>query len=470
MKSNKQNKIKISKSGYKRSRFNWNHDVNTTFSWGEIQPTQCKMLIPGSKTTMSSQALIRLAPMVAPTFGRVKYKTYNQFVSIAEVMPNFDAMMAQEPIATGGGTQVPQSLPYVKNAILSSWVLQGARASVYFAIAGSYNGTQMTAQQAQQNGYYTQYYRTSPSAAPAANWTSHMNNLIVSGGPFSANPAQDAFNNSANGVLPEVNGITLALGRVGTTEGNIFGTTTPVVLGAKSIADLCPVVRSFNGTGGNIVKDYQKEVTFEGADYVIEGSFQNGNDTEYYAIAVELSDYGKRIRKVLQGCGYQINFTDDANVSILPLLATYKAYFDIFGLELYQGWETTWCAKAIKWIENAFIADCSNMFVRDGKAALATLDISNFGVPFMMNEIANMWYTDDVDYVSAHISKLGVSPLADVSGQAGYINVDGAGNVINNGLGLSVSLDDSTAGQYGVTGSQEDNGDSTFQHQAECDE
>lgn len=31
MKSNKQGKIKVNKSGYKRSKFNWSHDVNTTF-------------------------------------------------------------------------------------------------------------------------------------------------------------------------------------------------------------------------------------------------------------------------------------------------------------------------------------------------------------------------------------------------------------------------------------------------------
>ena len=123
MKSNKQGKIRVPKSGYKRSKFNWSHDVNTTFAWGEIQPTQCKMLIPGSKTTMSTQSLIRLAPMVVPTFGRVKYKTYNQFVSMAEIMPNFDAMMAQEPVSTSYGTQVPKQIPTVSLGVMSSLFL-----------------------------------------------------------------------------------------------------------------------------------------------------------------------------------------------------------------------------------------------------------------------------------------------------------------------------------------------------------
>ena len=104
MKTNKLKKIPVPKSGFKRSRFNWSHDVNTTFSWGEVQPTQCKLLIPNSKTTLSTQSLIRLAPMVAPTFGRVRYKTYNQFVKLAEIFPNWDALMAQEPKSTGYGT------------------------------------------------------------------------------------------------------------------------------------------------------------------------------------------------------------------------------------------------------------------------------------------------------------------------------------------------------------------------------
>ena len=69
MKTNRQKKIRLPKSGFNRSRFNWSHDVNTTFGWGEIQPTQCKLIVPNSKTMLSTQELVRLAPMVDPTFG-----------------------------------------------------------------------------------------------------------------------------------------------------------------------------------------------------------------------------------------------------------------------------------------------------------------------------------------------------------------------------------------------------------------
>lgn len=461
MKANKQAKISVPKSGFKRSRFNWSHDVNTTFSWGEIQPTQCKLLIPGSKTTMSTQSLIRLAPMVAPTFGRVKYKTYNQFVSIAEIMPNFDAMMAQEPKSTGYATRVPQSIPYVKLGPLVSNILYGARATLYFAD---------NATAASRGEYWTQY-RTAPNIVPNASdptcgdWYTHANRIFVSGGagPFDTGWSGDALNSASNGVMPNIGGMALRFKNFGTAYANTYGNSSNVILGSPSMADFCPVRRDYEAgapAGSPLsLKDYQREVTFESADYVLEGAYEySSGNTEYFAVAVELSDLGKRLRKVFQGCGYQIDFQSNLNVSILPLLAQYKAYFDIFGLELYQGWETTCAAKLIKDIENRFLDNMTDAFVRVSQGALATINNSNMGLAFIMTELANEWYTDDVDYVSAHIAKLGVSPSPSGIGAAGnFIDVDNNG--IQTTLNLSTTANDAmTDATTQVDATQLDNG------------
>lgn len=429
MKANKQSKIVVPKSGFKRSRFNWSHDVNTTYSWGEMQPTQCKLLIPGSKTTMDTQTLIRLAPMVAPTFGRVKYKTYNQFVSLAEIMPNFDAMMAQEPVSTAYATKVPTNLPSLLLGDLSTWVFQGARGTLYFAEAGTYDGQSMTAQQMADKGVYVTHYRNSPndtSSSAYAAWQAHAINLFGVSRPFAT--ASDVWNNAGNGVLPSIDGVVLRLQNFGTVYQSVFGANpspSQVVLGARSSSDLCPVIRSSNAAD-EFFPDYKREVTMDSADFVLEGSFNYDSSdptkVEYFALALELSDFGKRIRKILQGCGYQINLTSTAQVSILPLIATYKAYFDIFGLELYQGWETTYCAKLIKYIENNFAYSVRTNFVRSTSPSLATIDNSNLGIAFMLMEVANMWYTDDVDYVSAHLDKLAVSPAVDVGSTSGFLD------------------------------------------------
>lgn len=448
MKTNKQRKIAVPKSGFRRSRFNWSHDVNTTFSWGEVQPTQCKLLIPGSKTTMSTQSLIRLAPMVAPTFGRVKYKTYNQFVALSEVMPNFDAMMAREPKSTGFGTQIPSVIPYVKLGVLSANILHGARATLYFAD---------DATKAANGEYWTQY-RTAPNIVPNASdptcgdWYTHAARVIGSSSKPFDNYGPDVFNNAGNGVMPNVNGLVTHLYQFGAGYAVHGLNNLSVVLGTQTMADLCPVRRDYEAgapAGSPLsLKDYQAEVTFDSADYVLEGKFEySSGNFEYFALAVELSDFGKRLRKVLQGCGYQIDFQSNLEVSILPLLAQYKAYFDIFGLELFQGWETTYCAQLIKDIENRFQSNVTSRFQRQNKSGLATITNSNNGLAFLLIEVANEWYTDDVDYISAHLAKLAVSPNPNEAVTTGSF-IDVNSNGILQGLNLTETTADMTS--YGT--------------------
>ena len=61
-------------------------------------------------------------------------------------------------------------------------------------------------------------------------------------------------------------------------------------------------------------------------------------DKSVIHFAFRLSNFGKRLRKILMGLGYQIDFRAKNEVSILPLFAYYKAYFDSFGLTLYQNY------------------------------------------------------------------------------------------------------------------------------------
>ena len=361
MKANKQGKIKIKNSGFKRSHFNWAHDVNTTHTWGEIQPTQCKMLIPGSKTTMSTQDLIRLAPMVAPTFGRVKYKTFNQFVALSEIFPNFDAFMAQEPITKTGGTKVPNQIPSIKLGMLSSYVLLGAKASIYWTDLAN-----ATAKAGADAGIYHKEYKQ-------ANGTLTTKQTFIKS-IISTNLGAQVFislNDPLNNCVPEAGNIGTRVcfypsilsstGCNGSISGPFSGETggkrSRIPLGVTSLNGLFDYDPSLGEDWiARNVEACNREVTLASADYVIEFSVTDADSDVYYlAMAVELSDYGKRIRKILQGCGYQIDFSSSEYVSILPLMAQFKAYFDIFGLQLYQGWETTKCAKLASYIENEFI-------------------------------------------------------------------------------------------------------------------
>lgn len=458
MKTNKQSKIKIKNSGFKRSRFNWSHDVNTTHTWGEIQPTQCKLLIPGSKTTMSTQDLIRLAPMVAPTFGRVKYKTFNQFVACAEVFPNWDAFMAQEPVTKVGGTKVPTEVPFVSLAELSAYCLFGAKASIYWTPDPNATGKTQA-----DLGIYRKEYKQANGTLTATQTAKRS--LLLQSNKLVFSSISEPLNN----VAPDVGSIgtrvvmfpSLMDGHMSSAfSGEPAGKRTRIPLGFKNINDLFDYDPSLGEEWINEnVPDVAQEVTMSSADYVIEFTVTDAsNNINYFALAVELSDYGKRIRKIIQGCGYQIDFSSGQNVSILPLLAQYKAYFDVFGLQLYQGWETTKCAKLIQYIEQNFV----NSFTAAGTYVLPNTDSSNQTdmqkafCQFMIEELGNEFYTENADYVGAHISSLSVSPAAD---PGNFITVDSNGiktcyNTIDDG-GSTSMVDGARLSQHWA---EDDNG------------
>lgn len=450
-KTNNLSQIPVPKSGFKRSRFNWTHDVNTTFSWGEIQPTQCKLLVPNSKTTMSAQNLIRLAPLVAPTFGRVKYKTYNQFVGLSEIFPNLGSLLSQEPITTAYGTQVVKNLPSVKLGQLSAWVLFGARATLYYVDPDAPDpAAEMSA------GHYLTSYRkrslTTWSYPPIM--SSSLNHIHVAG--VYDDDSADVLSSATNGVLPDLGTRAKLYLHEIPALAEVFDAGDFVPLASKSANDWIPVDRGdlepkFSN-GFYVVGDYQSEVTFDSADYVIEFSVVYEGVTYYYALAFECSDFGKRMRKIIQGCGYQVDFGSKTYVSILPILAQYKAYFDVFGLQLYQGWETTYCSRLIKYIENNFIDFMAfghnGLSIVPNDSALDSINNSNCFLAFMLNEVGNEWYTDDVDYISAHQEKLAVSPKPDATP---FISVSSTGTIKS---GANITAPAST-GADGVSTSQE---------------
>ena len=181
------------------------------------------------------------------------------------------------------------------------------------------------------------------------------------------------------------------------TYASVFGNGYDgyLKLGCKSPNDLCPVRRDYEpdlDDGDLSVRSFQREVTFENADYVLEFHVFNDNDPDngvYGAIAFEFSDFGKRIRKIIQGCGAQLSLTISDRVSVLPLLAQYKAYFDVFGLQLYQGWETTWAYKWIKEFSLYFYEDINDFAPAHGTIYGNAANRKSH--MFMLLELADEW-------------------------------------------------------------------------------
>ena len=155
-------------------------------------------------------------------------------------------------------------------------------------------------------------------------------------------------------------------------------------------------------------------VSLSGADYVIT---KRGNSGRWYSFAFKLSDFGKRLRKILLGCEYQINFADNGGeLDALPLFAYFKAYYDTFGLTLLTNFDTTY---ARKWQTRAEFDNHVNFGddLRNG---------DDLAWRFI-NDLGNLWVTVSQDYVSAHIASTAVSPSIDMKSR--FIDVKMPSNI-----------------------------------------
>ena len=73
--------------GFSKKRYtrDMSFDNNTTFGFGEVQPLMCQFMLPDSDIKVSTKQLVRLSPLVAPSFARVNFVMYARFVTISVI-------------------------------------------------------------------------------------------------------------------------------------------------------------------------------------------------------------------------------------------------------------------------------------------------------------------------------------------------------------------------------------------------
>ena len=104
-----------------------------------------------------------------------------------------------------------------------------------------------------------------------------------------------------------------------------------------------------------------------------------------------------RLRKQLIGLGYGLNVRDNHRVSLAPLLAYYKAYFDRFGLTRDFSFLETHCFSVIKLIEDYKI-DFVSIFRQNSSHDKR---IRNTLFSFL-DDLSRVYYTSANDILSVH--------------------------------------------------------------------
>lgn len=115
----------------KRYRNKLSFDSNTSFGCGNLQPLFAKFCVKNTKLNINFGQLTRLAPLVVPSFARLKQINDFVFVPISHVMPSFEAFMSQSHVYGSTLNYVPDSLPCITNQALFN-ELVGRFAACYF--------------------------------------------------------------------------------------------------------------------------------------------------------------------------------------------------------------------------------------------------------------------------------------------------------------------------------------------------
>lgn len=403
MKNNLFKKIAIKVSNLRKTQLNFAHDVSTTAGFGELQQTTCKLVMPNSNGTTQSKTLVRFAPMVAPTFGRVRSKEYHTLVPVSDLSKNIPALLAQGRVARGSNIFEPQFLPHMTLGYLSRYCLVGAEVSMYRQYGDG----------GDDNALSTYFIGSSEAGAD----TMHGQNSWID--DYIQENAHSVEFSGFVGTLMNVDFFTRdwAISKVHQTQQDYRGTLWIPIRNknAKTLFGVGSreVVRHTSGGQDVVVTEYyEHSVPLESADLLY--SFRHNGI--WYTLAFRLSSFGKRLRKAIVGAGYQVNLSSTAPVEIMSLFATWKAYFDLFGLTQYDNYEVTNLAQVTTHMDFHNITNFDSLF---NESAFCRF----------MVDLGNMWYTDAQDFVSAHQKSTAISPSFGLSRQ--FIDVTGGPNTAN---------------------------------------
>lgn len=418
----------------KKSHFNFNHDNNTTYSWGEVQPLMGKLMLPDSTINVKDEQLIRVAPMVVPTFGRVKIKNIVHFIPCQEIWPNWDAMLSQTKVSRStidnsnpsASTYVPKKVPYVNNNLLAAFCLVGAKVNLYVSGAvGSAN----------ENTWYCA--RNTGTWATPAGWATYT----TAGRKclYTILDIANTDNPTTSNITPfNYNGFVYYVRRLirnHTTGTPIITLTAADVLKIPTISTMTPTaLANANGQGythsanneerGTYGSVPDEHVSFDGSDLIweydgisgtgITSAERAGNtdvspvegieDTSFdgckIRLVFKLSSFGKRLRKILIGLNYDVNLDNDDEVSILPLIGYYKAWWDKFAPERYKNFYETNAWKLIQ-------ACMSGASGADIVTWLNNTNSSNLKDYFrgFMADLGTLFATEKMDAISAATDK-----------------------------------------------------------------
>ena len=253
-----------------------NHHVNTTCEFGIPQPIFCRFMQEDDKVRYKNHELVRFNSLVAPTFGECNSINVARFVPMCDIFPAYDALLSQQPIKPGISrtSYIPTSYPVTTNSILVLWLM---------------------------NFCYIEAWNKAGEKIPLSSF------------PGSDNPARLKY--LYRRLLDWFSGKNLI------TNGSVNF-----------------LYERYNAFFQGGFHEYASEhLTLENADYIFFNPSYDGDisidsfpDDGLCCLTFHFTQAGKRIATIFRGLGYNLEPTNCDKVNVLPLLAYYKAWFDLY--------------------------------------------------------------------------------------------------------------------------------------------
>lgn len=391
--SNKQSigRIASKTANRSRSKFPLSADTYTSCGFGEVTPVLFQKCEHNTQNEVSHDCLVRLAPLLAPTRTKVGVRLTTKFVGMSELTENYGFLMADKPVSRADKVFVPKNLPHIPWNVLSSMVMIGSSVTLYM-FSNANDDYEPTCD--------SRLYRAHHDLTNLSSGFVSLSKVLCDTDDTSAASLNDniLFTTSPSENIRAP--FDVGENRPFLNFGRLFGLDSELwlpIAGANSFATLFDMGQ---GSGDNL--EYTREVTLEGADFVIVNKITRGDSSRLVAAAIRLSSFGQRLRKAIIGVGEELNFYSSAPKTMMPLFALYKAWYDSYAPQLYENWTKTAAYRLLFAYEKDNASDFSDY-----------LDNSQtFGYPQLMEfflDLGNLWYTEEQDIVTAHIRELAVS-------------------------------------------------------------
>ena len=241
--------------------------------------------------------------MPLPTFGDLRLRNAAVFVPIDDVFPNFAALMSQKSVMdlAQNSEYIPRFVTRTSNSGLMYMLLNDMFLSVTKAYTLPFNSPKP------------------PTEAGPMSDTSVDVDTKPSPKDFQLMPFSEYRARYAKAIMDDKR-----------DEVQLNGTTVYDERTAKLVKAVekgkMSEKQAASAYAANTTSSFlEDEAQY---DYIVVNF--SGNLSTSSAVCYRLNERGRALRKILLGLGYNPSIDDSTTVSLLPLLAFYKAYYDRF--------------------------------------------------------------------------------------------------------------------------------------------